>query len=977
MSKSSEKADWASRRVVVGLLALFSALAARASVDQPDVATFSANGWHGSGWLTHGVQLNVESGKPIFDAAQDMVFSPHYVQPIRKVILEARCTAKSSPTRFLTVCPYVAGTEDASRQVAFEVVENWGNLTILSADFASEDAIDAIRIGTTDSGTGNWILTRLAIIYGEKRAEDDELMRTFAMQLPTPENLNLSDLTSSSLSLSASAVEDAVGYCFELTKLTGSPRTEICEDFVNAPSLSHGWTYDGKTEGLTLSDGGKSYSDTATGDEHALKIEKGTNPKEGPVELGLLSPISSEPISGWSFVGRFGALDKSNSFAVYGRETVFSTKWIELAKNLIPDKLKSNKLFSGTVDATQNIHQVWFVLTADAGSWTTTGLDSLCVVYGGNEERERISAQTNATPTATWQGLASGRYGCRVKALGATEGEEQFKDSAWSEEQIVDLAWADVRLSPPENLTFEVSGDKLNLSWSPVARTDHYEVKVAPGDNPENPVATLVTKSVSASVQLAELGDYVVTVTAVSPGGVSTATSSLENCTVALGKVTGLAVEATAADTIAATWNAVPLAESYQAKLFKVTGEAGTEVSDYSNLTEGEWPAGWEHSPNWLPANLTTTGPKFTYSGEWIETKSLSLGITRVTFVAKSNSSSADKLANQHLQVEAYSVRDGSWSVCADVDIVSTSQTTEELTFEISDDVRRLRFTAFTRDGNYAPAIQLGKVSVSYGAYVRTEVASVGTKDCAATYRGLDRTAKYVVVVTPQPSEGTECEASSVVVDLASEYFRTVGPVSVAKCKGGVYLQRFDALAGVTKETDLRRVPLESWQFFKGSGEAEKLFYTSGTNSTKGGVYCYSDAERTTNSFMIGTVATSTMGSSVGLAFVNDTGSSLGAPTLTYTAVRRNEKPGDPYVLEWLVTDGSWSIGTESDAWQPLQFAEGEPEFSVTPDCRLGPGQVIIFRWRHEKVSGGPMLGLDDVHVEFPVDKPGFGVYVR
>ena len=128
---------------------------------------------------------------------------------------------------------------------------------------------------------------------------------------------------------------------------------------------------------------------------------------------------------------------------------------------------------------------------------------------------------------------------------------------------------------------------------------------------------------------------------------------------------------------------------------------------------------------------------------------------------------------------------------------------------------------------------------------------------------------------------------------------------------------------------------------------------------------------------MIGTVATSTMGSSVGLAFVNDTGSSLGAPTLTYTAVRRNEKPGDPYVLEWLVTDGPWSIGTDSDAWQPLQVAEGEPEFSVTPDCRLGPGQVIIFRWRQEKVSGGPMLGLDDVHVAFPVVPPGFGVYLR
>lgn len=129
---------------------------------------------------------------------------------------------------------------------------------------------------------------------------------------------------------------------------------------------------------------------------------------------------------------------------------------------------------------------------------------------------------------------------------------------------------------------------------------------------------------------------------------------------------------------------------------------------------------------------------------------------------------------------------------------------------------------------------------------------------------------------------------------------------------------------------------------------------------------------------MIGTVATSTMGSSVGLAFANDTGSALGAPTLTFTAVRKNEKTGEPYVLEWLVTDGPWSIGTESDSWQSLPLKEDEPDFSVMPeDCRLAPGQVIVFRWRQGKVSGGPMLGLDDVHVEFPVNTPGFMLRLR
>lgn len=977
MSKTGEKVWWVSNQVAIGLLALFPAFSVRASVDQPEAAKFSANGWHGSGWLSHGVQLNVESGKPIFDSTQDVVFSPHYGQPVRKVILEAKCTSGSKPARFLNVWPYVAGMEDASRQVAFEVVEDWGDLTILSIDFASEDNVDAIRIGLAGSGSAYWILTRLAVIYGEKTAEDDELMRTFAKQLPAPEDLTLTDLASSSFSVSASAVEDAAGYCFELTKLTGLPRTEIREDFIAAPVFADGWTF-GETNNVSLSSysgENSSYVDKEISqDRMALKIERKNSTDSVRVEILSPEAPAGEVFRECSYWSKCSSLG-SDKIGVYG-QVGGSGEWELLADE--HDVTTSKDRQTILLTAELGVRRIKFVFQADGETCKSCALDSLCVVYGGNEAREFVSAQTNATPEAAWKELASGRYGYRVKALGETAGEKQFKDSSWTEEQAVELAWADIQLSPPENLAFEVSGDKLNLSWSPVAMADHYEVKVALVDDPENPVATLVVKGASASIPLAELGDYVVTVTAVSPGGVSTASSSLENCTVMLGKVTGLAVEATAADTIAAKWKDVALAESYQAKLFKVTGEAGTAVSDYSKLPEGVWPDGWEHSDNWKTDNLTTTGPKFTYASEWIETKFLSVGITRVTFVVKSNSSSAGKLENQYLQVEAYSERNGGWRNCEDVDVTSTSQKIMELSFDRAEEVSSLRFVAQTRDGDFQPAIQLGRVEISYGEYVRTEVASVGTKECAATYRGLDRTAKYVVVVTPQPSEGSEFEESSAIIDLASEYFRPTGPVSIAGCRGGVYLQNFDSLTNVTKDTDSRRVPLENWQFFKGSGEAEKLYYTSGTNSTTGGVYCYSDAERTTDSFMIGTVAVSKTGSSVGLAFVNDTGAALTAPTLTFTAIRRNGKPGDPYQLEWLVTDGPWSIGTESDGWKSLPLAEGEPEFSVTPeDCLLGPGQVIIFRWRQEKVTGGPMLGLDDIHVEFPVDKPGFMLNLR
>ena len=994
MRKNNESFSNQRHSAVTAVILALTALPGLCSVDNPDPKTFGGNAYHDGGWISYGTDINKENGYLQFDNSVDYVYSPRYAAPIRKIVMEARCSSSSTPTRFLTVMPYVRGVEAPALVVTNAVFEGKDKLTVSSFDFSTSVGVDAFRLGMT-GGTGNWGITRLAVIYGAKTDDEDALLREFAQQLPTPENLTLTHLAADALTVSASAVESAVGYCFELTKLTGCPRTELRENFAAAPVLTDGWTF-GESGNVSLSSysgENSTYVDKEISqDRTALKIERKNSTDSVRVEI--LSPEAPagevfRECSYWSKCSAAGS-DKIGAYGQVGG----SGEWKLLADEHVVTTSKDRQTILLTAE--QDVRRIKFVFSADGADCKSCALDSLCVVYGGNEERELISAQTNATPEAAWKELASGRYGYRVKALGETAGEKQFKDSSWTEEQAVDLAWADVELSPPENLAYEVSGDKLNLSWSPVAMADHYEVKVALADDLENPVATLVVKSASASVQITELGDYVVTVMAVSPGGVSTATSTLENCTVALGKVTELAVKATAADTIAATWKEVPLAESYQAKLFKVTGTAGTEISDYSNLTEGVWPDGWEHSPNWLTNNLTTTGPKLTYANEWIETKSQSVGITRVTFVVKSSSSSADKLANQYLRVEAYSEKVGDWSVCADVDVVSTSQATEGLTFGIADSVRCLRFTALTRNGNYAPAIQLGKVTISYGEYVRTEVASVGTKEGAATYRGLDRTAKYVVVVTPQPSESGELEASSEVVDLANEYFRPTGPVSLRSCHW-LYQEDFASLSNVTKEADLAKVPLANWQFFNGSGEAERIFYTSGTNSTKGGVYCYSDAERSTDSFMIGTVASSTIGSSLGIAFVNDTGSEAVVANLTFRPVQRNVKPNPAtYVFEYLVTDGTWSIGTESDAWQVLTIPVTAPKTTGDPEAtnnvgregvtvpfadgdrplKLRPGQVVVFRWRHEKMSSGPMMGIDDVRVEFK-STSGFALVVR
>ena len=971
------------------------ALSGFCSVDEADTSALIGNAYDGGGWISFGT--DPQNGGTLFNAASDYIYSPRYAAPIRKIVMEAACSSKSEPSRKLTLTPYVRGIEAAQLTVTNAVWEGTDELTVSTFDFSSSAGVDAFRLGMTGE-TGNWRVTRLAVFYGTKTDDEEALLREFAQQLPVPENLTLTGLTLSSLALAASNIADAVGYAFELVKLTGCPRTELREDFVAAPNLSDGWTY-GETNLVSLanySGDTSAFVDKGAADRKSLKIEK-REKKDDTVRVEIVAPEApvGERFRECSFWCKRASGGSTDMVEVFGRSGDFGA-WQSL---VLTNVTTGGSVYKIAIPDERNISRIKFVFTANANTCPNCALDSLCVVYGGDEAREHVSTQTNTTPSVAWSGLASGRYACRVKALAATEGDQQVRDSAWSEEQTADLAWADIELSPPEGLAYEVAGDKLNITWRPVALADRYDVTVAPADDPENPVATLTTRSASASIPLTDLGAYVVTVTAVSPGGVSTATATLENCTVALGPVTGLEAKATAADTIAATWTAVPLAASYQAKLFKVSGTAGTKVSDYSKLSEGVWPDGWEHYS--YDTETYSGNPKLKYRESWIKTETYPQPITEVKFSFKSHVSAATVVAEvekTYIRVEG-SADGETWKEIAAHQVTTAMQTvTEAVPF--ADGLRRIRFSV-RYDGdnpNYTSInIELGKVTVSYGQYVRTELASVGTRDCAVTYRGLDRTAKYVVVVTPQPSEGTAGEAVSEIIDLASEYFRPTGPVSLRSC-GGFYQEDFSSLSNMTKKTDLAKVPLACWQFFRGSGEAETMFCTSGEHGSDGsGVYCCSDAEKSPDSYMIGTLANGDLGSSFGLAFVNDTGARMVASCLTFCPVQRSVKTNPAtYALEYLVTDGPWSIGTESGDWRSIALPEIAPKTGANPEAtnnigpegltlplvygahgvQLAPGQVIIFRWRHERVASGPMMGVDDVRVEFRL-ADGFSLIVR
>lgn len=989
------------KRLLLVAVVFMWGLVAESASDCPNFLDLVGTGYHTNNW--YGMSLTVDSdGKYLqFNANEKFLLSPRYPAPIRKIVLNVSASS-DSPSRTMRIHPLFNGAEDKTEKPEWAIdglVKNVFKPFVF--DFHPSENVDAVRI-CIDGTSGSIYVNGILILYGDKEAGEDELLRQFAQQLPVPENLTLTDLTASSLAFSASAVEDAVGYCFELTKLTGSPRTELREDFVDAPSLSHGWTCDVQTEGLKLSDGGKGYSDTGAGDEHALKIEKPGSPNEGSAELGLVSPFSPEPISEWSFVGRVGTLEKSNSFAVYGRETVSSPGWIELAKNLAPDKKSSNKLFRGTVDTTQNIHQVRFVLTADAASWTTTGLDSLCVVYGGDEVRELVSVRTNATPAAAWQDLASGRYGSRVKAIGATEGEMRFKDSAWSEELVADLAWAGIVVSPPADVDWESNGGKMTVRWTAVEGADHYLVTVAPTDDPDHPVVENAKASgTSLVVTIPAAGEYGVTVTAVSPGGLSVATAEAVIGEVGVGALASVTLKAVDRQVIEASWSKVALAESYQAKLVKVGGTA--ETIEYGWPTDGNGrcvvPDGWIASDGWNDprcANTWTNSgvayPALSYTGCALESDDRGQAITKVNCAYKCGNTSKSVLANTRLAVYATSFG-GDWRLIEKVP-VSGSLDSLKLSFKPEEDVRQIRLAAekdldFGSDAN----VRLGKLSIVYGEETRSEVESVRVTETKATFGNLDAKGKYVVTVVPQPSEGDALGATSPVVDLAAEIFRKTGAVPLSEVKDDLYVSDFSGLATMTADFETRSVKLDYWQFGKGSGEPEKLLYTAGTNRTTGGVYAFCDKDRTPESFMLGTLATSTYGCSVGIAFRNDTDGAFEVKSLAFDSVQRTFKSAKAsYALEWLLTDGATGIDAEGE-WQPLEIPETAPfvagdseatgEFrqsvAVTDGLpsRIPVGSVLILRWRHEKVASGPAMAIDNVKLEVSGRKKGFHFIAR
>lgn len=991
---------------LLAVLSLIASLAVQAACDQPDVADFGGTGYHEGNWYSY--QLDVVNKTNLqFGSGSDFLLSPRYGAPIRKIVLNVM--KAGSATRTLAVRPLFDGIESDESKAEWNVPNDQLDSSAARNfifDFSPDEKVDAFRIAG-GSGSGSVNVSKLLVFYGDKDADEDAKLLELAQQLPTPQNLRIAALDSEShaLTLAADPVEKATGYRFVLEQLTGLPRTEVREDFVGAPELSAGWTW-GETNNVSfeVSTSSNYYDAKTTSDRRALKVVLG---KGNDFQAEIVSPLVPERITEVSFVCKATSANLTDKISVWGRNSQ-GDAWTRLAEESVPTSMA---WMTNVVPQDVSVRQVKFAFTAGPDSSANCILDTLRVVYGGDEERTEVvpGGKVVAEPTCTFDGLeGDGRYAYRVQAVRQNDGDTAYRDSSWTDEQRFEMAWASVSVEPPTGIEWDVDGSKMTVRWNAVAGADHYLVTVVQTDDPEHPVVRNARATgMSLVVTVPAAGEYSVQVTAVSPGGLKTAVSEATVGEVGVGMLASVSLKAVERQSVEASWTKVPLAEGYQAKLVKVGGTAETVEYGWSTDENGHCalPSGWNvHETDWTDAGYgentwksgTSVYPMLAINGWYLESEDRGQPLTKVVCAFKRGS--AKSVVNTHLSVYS-KTSGGEWKNIAKSSAL-TSLSEFKMNFTLQDDVRQLRFAAEGEKTYDAVNLCLGKLTLVYGEEERSVVESVRVTDTKVAFRNLDPNGRYEVVVVPLPSEGESLGATSKAVDLSQEKFRLTGAYPLSLAAGGRYDEDFQSLTTTPtrvsgSKVETRSLDLDYWQLNQGAGAAETATYSSKTNLTTGGIYVLSDEAHEADSFRLGTLATGSYGCTLGIALKNDTEQNLTVTNLSFKTVQRTFKAKTAsYAFEWLVTDGATGVDAEGD-WHPVDIATTAPYVAGDPVAtgefvqtisigeaadlpgKLQPGSVLILRWRHAKGASGPAMGIDDVKVEMLGLQKGFTVYLK
>lgn len=958
----------------VAVMIAFAALTAFSASDQPSLAGWEGTGYR-SGWLSYRVEA-LNGGFKLANSSQ-FVLSPRYSQPIRKLVLEVSCN-NTAPTRILRVQPFVGGIESDDAGLAGELVAPKAKNTpeYVHFDWDAGDCVDAVRICLGGSGSaGEWSVSEIHVFYGGKDEGEDEAVRDLVKILPAPASVEIAGLTRTSLVATAAEVEYAAGYRFKVSRLVGDPRMEVREDFAAAPDVGGGWTIASENAKFDVY-ATDSYCDTVSSkDRSSLKIDKAGSVAE-KVRVEILSPVLPVAAGECSFMYKVGATGKSDVFKVYGSNGK-SGGWTELLA-VIPET-KSKSYAGVKLDREDGYRQLKFVFEADSDSFTVAAIDALAIVCGGDEEPV-LAADSGPLerPEYSLSGLETGRYAVQVQAL-AEDGAE-YGDSLWSEEAVADLAWADLVAGKPSDVKCETAAGKLRVSWAAAANAGYYLVSVATVGIPsETVVEAARTTETFIEFELPELGEYSVTVTACSPGGVTSASADAvvgELVLGAVGKVTAVAEDR---ETVSAKWPSVAMAEGYRVRVFRLGGEMLEFASDYSGLPE-IWPEGWTHYA-YIDKTYSGPVPKIDSRDSWIATCAYPLPVTKVGYSFKSHLDET-LTAYGSIAVDVSSDEEGDvWSENFKVHGLAASRQSVSLEIPYSMGVRRIRFRFLYSDPDTRnhPLVEFGKVDVVCGERTLTEVASMRTDSPSAIVGGLPEDGSYVVEVTPLPSEGDGLSSVSEAVDLSLMKPRDIEPVLMSDFVQDGYRQDFGAFADVKSEVDVKDLEIPEWQFFKGDDEASVLKFSASGGGGGGGIYVLASGEGGVPR-ALGSVATGSYGCYFGVAFTNDLQTTVESLGLSFTAVQRSFKASaKSYVLEYLITDGECRIGTEGD-WKKLEIPVTAPLTAETcgdaTELRtaVGPvqipgeipaGRAILLRWRDETRTSSPLMGIDDVHFGF------------
>ena len=783
--------------------------------------------------------------------------------------------------------------------------------------------------------------------------------------LPTPRLHGVAP-SATEVELSADPVTAAAGYCFKVDRLLGTGAMAWREDFAAAPEVSAGCALRSENAELSSYSGPSSnYVDNQlSNDGSSLKIELQSKTVAN-VSVVITSPVFDDDVTEVSYFFMVGSRGKSNCFSVEGR-TSPDAEW-ELIGDVPSSSLTSNKVYvTNSVSPGCGYRQVRLLVTGLSSDFSTCGVDTFVVRYGGSLRRETIvdDETPRPEPRLSLDGLEPGRYAGRVRAVAF--GSDGFADSEFSDELVVDTRLTEVVLpAPTVRAEVDASGRGL-VSWTPVPSASSYLVRLFRYDAAEPLVREDETTGTSLVVDFPAMGDYYVDVTAAAPGARGAETSAPCDLSVRLGRVGELSVEAVAAGRLEASWSPAPFATGYRVALWREDGDVWLEKPDFSGLSAG-WPYGWLHAET--VEHYKDGGPKLVNADEWIESPVLFQPILSFSVRARSRSEKKDEVAQTELVVEGNTADGGDddWRELAAQTLATTLQTVA-LDVPPEDDVRRLRLRVryAGEDEAYAKAmsVEIASVSVEYGTRTATCEQTVDTETCAVTFDAASESARLFVTVAPLDGEFVGEETRSETVDFSQLHFRRTGDVPISALDGLVYREDFSCFASVKGTTAVDDLPLDWWRFWKwgenvdGTNAVASLnFITNWTTHT--GLAVVRSATDYGPSYALGSRSSETHGFAFEISFENDTDGILSLASLAVATgrltVAKNEAE---YFLEASVRSAaSPSVAT----WIPLD----SPETGLNAVPRLNPGDALVLRWRHDRVTAGPALSFDDVVVAF------------